>query len=63
MKRYLNGMMTGVVVGAALGMAVMPQLDRRTQKMVKKVGRRVMDFAEDSYENMMGIIWFWKNRV
>ncbi len=56
MKKYLNGMMTGVIVGATVSMMVMPQLDRKTQKRVKRVGRKIIDFAENSYENMMEII-------
>lgn len=56
MKNYLNGIITGVVVGATVGMIVMPQLDRRTQRMIKKAGRKVIDFAENSYENVMEII-------
>lgn len=56
MKKYLNGIMTGVVVGAAVGMVVMPQLDRKTQKMVRKAGKKIVDFAENSYENMINII-------
>ncbi|SFU50554.1 hypothetical protein SAMN04487886_10432 [Clostridium sp. DSM 8431] len=51
MSKYLNGMMTGVMVGAAVGMTVMPQLDRRTQRMVKRAGRKIIDLAENSYEN------------
>ena len=56
MKKYLNGMMTGVIVGAAVGMAVMPQLDRKTQKMVRKAGKKLVNFAESSYENVINII-------
>ena len=43
-------------IGAAVGMAVMPQLDRKTQKMLKKAGRKLVNFAENSYENVINII-------
>ena len=56
MKKYLNGMMTGVIVGATVGMAVMPQLDRKTQKMVKNAGKKLVNFAESSYEIVINII-------
>ena len=56
MRKYLNGMMTCVIVGAAVGMAVMPQLDRKTQKMVRKAGKKLVNFAENSYENVINII-------
>ena len=48
-------MVTGIVVGAAVGMMVVPQLDRKTQKAVKRASRRVMDMAEDSMMNIRGM--------
>ena len=57
--KYLSGMVTGIVVGATVGAMVLPQLDRKTQRAVKKAGKTMLGMAEDSYEGMMGIIK-WK---
>lgn len=53
MTKYMFGMVTGLVVGTTVGMMVMPQLDRKTQKNVKRAGQRMMNLAEDSYDSMM----------
>ena len=52
--KYLSGMVTGIVVGATVGAMVLPQLDRKTQRAVKKAGKTMLGMAEDSYEGMMG---------
>ncbi|MBL4932432.1 MULTISPECIES: hypothetical protein [Clostridium] len=52
MKKYLSGITTGAIVGAAFGMMILPQLDRRTQKTFRKVGRKVIDMAEDKVDIM-----------
>lgn len=44
----LTSLTAGIMVGAAVGMMVIPNLDRKTQKAFKRAGRRVMDMAEDS---------------
>lgn len=53
MGKFLTGITTGAIVGAAVGMIVMPQLDRRTQRSIKRMGKRVMHVAEDTYGNMI----------
>lgn len=45
-------MLTGVAVGMALGMIILPQLDRKTQRTVKRAGNRVLDMAEDTFSGM-----------
>lgn len=54
MGKYINGMVAGLLVGATIGMMVLPQLDRKTQKKIKKAGCRLLDFADDSCESIMG---------
>lgn len=56
MGKYINGMVAGLVVGTTIGIMVLPQLDRKTQKKIKKAGCKLLDFAEDSCESMMGVI-------
>lgn len=56
MGKYINGMVAGLVVGATVGMMLLPQLDRKTQKKIKKAGCMLLDFAEDSYDDIRGMI-------
>ena len=53
MNKHLNSMVTGTIVGMAVGVMVLPQLNKKTQRNVKKVGNRIADMAEESYCNMM----------
>ncbi len=54
MLRMIKGMAAGAVIGMAVSAVVLPQLDRRTQKNIRRVGRRAMNMAEDAYGMMMG---------
>ena len=56
MGRYISGMVAGLAVGATIGMIVMPQLDRKTQKKIKKAGWKLLDFAEESYGDIIDFI-------
>ncbi|WP_242977311.1 YtxH domain-containing protein [Clostridium fallax] len=53
MCRYVKGMAAGMLVGAAIGMMMMPQFDRRTKRQIRKMGKRAMNMAGDAYGNMM----------
>lgn len=44
----LTSLTAGVMVGAVVGMMVIPNLDRKTQRAFKKAGKRVVGMAEDS---------------
>ena len=48
MGKIMTSLTTGLIVGAAVGLMVAPNLDRKTQRAIKKVGKTVLDFAEDS---------------
>ncbi|PRR82349.1 YtxH domain-containing protein [Clostridium vincentii] len=56
MNRYINGMIAGIVVGATVGIMVLPQLDRKTQKSVRRAGKKIIDIAEDSYDSVREMI-------
>ncbi|MBS5925802.1 MAG: YtxH domain-containing protein [Clostridium sp.] len=56
MGRYISGMVAGLAVGATIGMIVMPQLDRKTQKKIKKAGYKLLNFAEESYGDIIDFI-------
>lgn len=53
MGKMLKGLAAGTIIGAAIGMMVFPELDRRQQRAVKKTAKRVTGMAEDFYDDMM----------
>lgn len=53
MARMIRGLAAGVMVGAAVGIMAFPQLDRRTQRGIKKTKRKMMGMAEGAYENIL----------
>ena len=53
MGRMIKGLAVGAMVGAAVGIMAFPQLDRRTQRNIKRTRRRMMGMAEGAYENML----------
>jgi gas vesicle protein len=50
---FIKGVTTGAILGAAIGVMVMPQLDRRTRKKIKRSGAMIRHMAGDVYESMM----------
>lgn len=52
----LKSMATGIIIGAALGVLIMPQLDRKTQRAVKRTGKRMACLAEDAYDNVLNYV-------
>jgi len=53
MGRMIKGLAVGAMAGVAVGIIAFPQLDRRTQRNIKRTQRRMMGMAEDAYENML----------
>lgn len=49
MERFSKGVMTGILIGVAAEMAMLPYMDRRTQKTMKRAGRRMRNMAESTY--------------
>ncbi len=56
MAKMITGMATGLVLGAAASMLVMPELDKRTKRKLKHGIKAVKCFAGDCYNNMMYMI-------
>jgi gas vesicle protein len=52
MRGFMKGITTGALVGAAIGMMFMPELDRSTRKRIKRSGRMVRHMAGDMYETV-----------
>ncbi|MCL2320524.1 MAG: YtxH domain-containing protein [Oscillospiraceae bacterium] len=53
MTKMLTGMATGLVLGAAASMLVMPELDKRTKKKLKKGIKAAKGFAGSCYNNAL----------
>lgn len=56
MCRFMKGIMAGTVIGMAAAMIIFPSMDRKTQRTVRRAGRRMMDMAEDTYDGVMGFV-------
>lgn len=52
MERFSKGMMAGILIGVAVEMAMMPAFDRRTQRTMKRAGRRMRNMAESTYNGI-----------
>lgn len=52
MERFSKGMVAGMLIGAAVEMAIMPYVDRRTQRTMRRAGRRMRDMAESTYHGI-----------
>lgn len=53
MGRMVKSLMFGTMLGVTAGIMVLPQLDRKTQRAIRRSGKRVLGMAENAYENMM----------
>ena len=54
MLKMIRGVVVGTVIGVAITTVMLPQLDRKTQRNLKRVGRRAMNMAEDTCDMIMG---------
>ena len=52
----MKGIMAGTVIGMAAAMIIFPSMDRKTQRTVRRAGRRMMDIAEDTYDGVMDLM-------
>lgn len=56
MCRFFKGIMMGTFIGMAVAMMVLPSMDKKTQRTVRRAGRRMMDIAEDTYDGVMDLM-------
>lgn len=54
MNRMLRNMATGAIIGMTVTAMILPQLDRRTQRSLRRAGKKAYLLAEDTYDAMMG---------
>ena len=52
MERFSKGMVAGILIGVAVEMAMMPYYDRRTQRTMKRAGKRMRNMAESTYNGI-----------
>lgn len=50
--RFLRVLTTGAVIGAAAGMMMVPQMNRRTRKMIRRNSKMMMNRAGDIFDNV-----------
>lgn len=56
MAKMMRSMAAGAMLGMAVSAMVLPQLDRRTQKNIRRASKRAMHMAGDAYETIMDYI-------
>lgn len=56
MGKVIKSLAIGTMFGVAIGMMVMPELDRRTQKNIRKTRKKLMCAAGDAYDNVLDYI-------
>jgi len=52
--KFLTGITTGAIIGAAAGMMFMPEMDRGTKRRIRKSAYSVRNIAGDVFDNMKG---------
>ena len=52
--RVIKSMILGLAIGTIMGIVMFPELDRRTQRNIKRATNRAMCMANDTYDNIMG---------
>ncbi|MGL5354657.1 MAG: YtxH domain-containing protein [Clostridium sp.] len=53
MGKVMKGLAVGAMVGAAIGIMAFPELDRKTQRSIRRTKKRMMGMAEDAYGNVI----------
>lgn len=53
MCKLVKGLVAGTFVGAAIGMAIVPNLDKNTQRRLKRMCRKTGCMFEDGYDCFM----------
>ncbi|MGL5576073.1 MAG: YtxH domain-containing protein [Sarcina sp.] len=52
MGKLLKGMVAGTIVGAAISVALIPTMDRKTQRKIKRFCRKTYCILEDCCDDM-----------
>ena len=52
MGKVLKSLAIGTIFGVAIGMMIVPELDRKTQKALRRNNRKLIGAAGDMYDNI-----------
>ncbi|WP_010237203.1 YtxH domain-containing protein [Clostridium arbusti] len=50
--KFIKGITTGALIGAAAGMLIAPDLNRSTKKKIRRSRSRLSNAAEDIFDNV-----------
>jgi len=53
---FIKGITAGAIIGATAGMMMVPQMSRRTRKMVRRNSKMFMNRAEDVFDNIKDLM-------
>ena len=53
MGKVIKSLAIGTIFGVAIGIMVLPELDRKTQRNIRKTRRKIKGVAEDRYVNIL----------
>ncbi|MDP4088135.1 MAG: YtxH domain-containing protein [Bacillota bacterium] len=51
-RGFVSGVTAGAIIGAAVGLMILPELDKDTKKMIKRNGRMMLDVAGGVYNTV-----------
>jgi gas vesicle protein len=51
--KFISGVVAGSIVGAAAGMMIIPTMDGKTRRRMRRKTRAVLNIAEGAYGSMM----------
>ncbi|NME82228.1 YtxH domain-containing protein [Clostridium sp. SM-530-WT-3G] len=52
MGKFTKGLLMGAAIGAAFEIMMMPQMDRRTQRSMRRAARKMRDVADYAYDGI-----------
>ncbi len=51
-RSFMSGMTTGAIIGAAVGIMLMPEMDKDTKKKIKRIDSMILNAAGGIYNTM-----------
>lgn len=56
MGKVIKSLAIGTIFGVAIGVMVLPELDRKTQRNIRRTRKKIMCAAGDAYDNILDYI-------
>lgn len=56
MGKVIKSLAIGTILGVAIGMMVLPELDRKTQRNIRRTSKKLKCVAGDAYDNILDYI-------